>query len=186
MVPSKRAIEELELEAFSKIDLTRDMFVFSAYTGGPRVSDVLMLERKAFSNSHVLINIKKTGGQVSVKLPKKTMEIFSKWKEHSTRFVFPCFEDNIDMVDMRILDTAISRETSSINKHLKQVTKKINSKKNLSFHISRHTWATKALRKGVFIDKVSKLMAHSQIKETQIYTKIVNEELDKAMEVFNE
>mgnify|MGYP000845669624 FL=1 len=57
--------------------------------------------------------------------------------------------------------------------------------KHISFHISRHTWATRALRKGISIDKVSKLMGHAQIKETQIYAKIVNEELDKAMDVFN-
>ncbi len=36
------------------------------------------------------------------------------------------------------------------------------------------------------IDKVSKLIGHGQIKETQIYAKIVNEELDKAMDVFND
>jgi site-specific recombinase XerD len=29
-------------------------------------------------------------------------------------------------------------------------------------------------------------MGHAQIKETQIYAKIVNEELDKAMDVFND
>jgi len=42
------------------------------------------------------------------------------------------------------------------------------------------------LRKGISIDKVSKLMGHSAIRETQVYAKIVNEELDKAMEVFND
>ena len=36
------------------------------------------------------------------------------------------------------------------------------------------------------IDKVSKLMGHAQLRETQIYAKIVNEELDKAMDVFND
>jgi hypothetical protein len=28
-------------------------------------------------------------------------------------------------------------------------------------------------------------MGHSSLKETQVYAKIVNEELDKAMDVFN-
>jgi site-specific recombinase XerD len=36
------------------------------------------------------------------------------------------------------------------------------------------------------IEYVSKLMGHSSIKTTQVYTKIVNEELDKAMDVFND
>jgi len=29
-------------------------------------------------------------------------------------------------------------------------------------------------------------MGHAQLRETQIYAKIVNEELDKAMDVFND
>jgi len=41
-------------------------------------------------------------------------------------------------------------------------------------------------RKGISIDKVSKLMGHARLRETQIYAKIVNEEPDKAMDVFND
>ena len=44
----------------------------------------------------------------------------------------------------------------------------------------------RALKKGMRIEYVSKLMGHAAIKETQVYAKIVNEELEKAMEVFNE
>ena len=36
------------------------------------------------------------------------------------------------------------------------------------------------------IEYVSKLLGHSALKTTQVYAKIVNSELDKAMEVFNE
>lgn len=181
-----KAIEELDLDKYSKIDKVRDMFIFSAYTGGVRISDVLSLEQKDFSKTHVLVNIKKTGGQISIKLPRIVKDIFFKWQSQSTRFVFPCFEDDINLEDKEILDLAISRETSKVNKYLKQIAKKIKLEKNLSFHISRHTWATRALRKGVSIDKVSKLMGHAQIKETQVYAKIVNEELDKAMDVFDD
>jgi len=51
---------------------------------------------------------------------------------------------------------------------------------------ARHTLATRALRKGIRIEYVSKLPGHATIKETQVYAKIVDEELDMAMEVFNE
>lgn len=36
------------------------------------------------------------------------------------------------------------------------------------------------------IEYVSKLMGHASIKTAQIYAKIVNEELDKVMTVFND
>ena len=57
--------------------------------------------------------------------------------------------------------------------------------KHISFHISRHSWATRALRKGMRIEYVSKILTHSDLKTTQIYAKIVNSELDIAMEIFN-
>ena len=63
---------------------------------------------------------------------------------------------------------------------------KIDLNKNLSSHIGRHTFATRALTKGISIDKVSKLLGHSAIRETQIYAKIICKELDNAMDVFND
>jgi len=35
------------------------------------------------------------------------------------------------------------------------------------------------------MEYVSKIMGHMDLKETQIYAKIVDEELEKAMEIFN-
>ncbi len=95
-------------------------------------------------------------------------------------------QNNIDLNNPRELDNAISSATSYINKNLKIICKKIGVEKNLSFHISRHTFATRALRKGISIDKVSKILGHSSIKETQVYAKIVSSEMDKAMDIFND
>ncbi len=72
------------------------------------------------------------------------------------------------------------------NKDLKFIAEKVGIEKNISFHTSRHTWATRALRKGMRIEYVSRLMGHSSIKTTQVYAKIVNEDLDRAMDVFDE
>ena len=52
----------------------------------------------------------------------------------------------------------------------------------LSFHLSRHTFATNALNNGMRIEHVSKLMDHRDIGTTQIYAKIISEELDKAVD----
>ena len=100
-------------------------------------------------------------------------------------FVFPIFSNELNLNDFRAIDTAISNATAYINKNLKTIAEKAGIKKRVSFHVSRHTWATQALRKGISIDKVSKIMGHAAIAETQIYAKIMSEELDKAMEAFN-
>lgn len=189
-------LTEEELSAFeyapvtpgTKMEVHRDMFVFAAYTGGLRVSDVLTLQWKNIDGTHLNIKIRKTQEPLSVKLPNKSLEILVKYKPENTNpnaFVFGLLPADILSLDAVSIDNALSSATAFTNKNLKFITQKAGIEKNISFHISRHTWATRALRKGVSIDKVSKLMGHAAIKETQIYAKIVNSELDKAMDAFN-
>jgi integrase/recombinase XerD len=183
-----QAIVDLQLSPETRIELHRDMFVFAANTGGLRVSDTLLLKWNNFDGSHINFTIKKTSTQSSIKLPSKALEIIQKYKSQgkSTRYLFPMLIEDLNEADPRELDNAISSASAYINKNLKFIAQKAGIEKPLSFHISRHTWATRALRKGISIDKVSKLMGHAQIRETQIYAKIVSEELDKAMDVFND
>lgn len=173
----------------TRMELHRDMFVFASYTGGLRVSDVLQLKWKNFDKTHIHFTIKKTGSQISIKLPNKAIEILEKYKPKQPNlnaFIFSMLPTELNENDLKGLDGAISAATAYINKNLKLLSEKAELNKHISFHISRHTFATRALRKGISIDKVSKIMGHSQIRETQVYAKIVNEELDKAMDAFND
>ena len=95
-------------------------------------------------------------------------------------------DNTLNLDDPQESYSAISSATAYINKNLKLIAAKAEIDKPLSFHISRHTFATRALTKGMSIDKVSKILGHAQIRETQIYAKIVNTELDKAMDIFND
>jgi integrase len=165
------------------------MFVFASYTGGLRVSDILQLKWKNLDKTNINFTIRKTGSQISIRVPDKAMAIINKYKPvklNPEHYIFPMLENGLNENDLRLMDKEISGATAYINKNLKAIAEGAELGKHVSFHISRHTFATRALRKGISIDKVSKLMGHSAIRETQVYAKIVNEELDKAMEVFND
>lgn len=184
-----KLIEDFVPTTGKKLELHRDMFVFAAYTGGPRVSDVLQMKWADFDGSNINYTIMKTGAQLSIRVPNKALAILEKYrpeKPSPSSFLFPMLPEGLDMKNEREVDSAISSATAYINKNLKIIAKGAGIEKSISFHTSRHTWATRALKKGMSIDKVSKLMGHAAIRETQIYAKIVSSELDKAMDIFND
>lgn len=71
------------------------------------------------------------------------------------------------------------------NAHIKSWAKKAGIAKHLSFHTSRHTFATMMLTLGVDLYTVSKLLGHSNVKTTQIYTKIVDSKKVEAVHLLD-
>jgi integrase len=182
-------IDSYSVTPGTRLELHRDMFVFAAYAGGPRVSDLLLMKWSDFDGTNINFTIMKTGSQLSIRVPNKALTILEKYrpaKPSPSAFLFPMLPEGLDMKNEREVDSAISSATAYINKNLKIIAKGAGIEKSVSFHTSRHTWATRALKKGMSIDKVSKLMGHAAIRETQIYAKIVSSELDKAMDIFND
>lgn len=47
-------------------------------------------------------------------------------------------------------------------------------------HVSRHTYATLQLANGTDIYTVSKMLGHTNVRTTQIYTKVVDEKKENA------
>ena len=63
----------------------------------------------------------------------------------------------------------IGAKTALINKELKKIADLAGIEKKLSFHVSRHSFAKAAKKKGVDNLKVQELFAHSSLKITEGY-----------------
>lgn len=184
-----KALEDLELVEGSKKYHHRNIYVFAAYAGGLRIGDICQLKWENFDGERILVNTSKGEGSiVSIKLPDKALEIITLYKneeQQPNQYVFPFLENDIDYSENpKQLFRAISSMTAYTNTDLKDLAKSAEINPKLNFNSSRHTFATRALKKGMRIEYVSKLMGHTSIKTTQIYVKIVNADLDEAMDVF--
>ncbi|MDO7846244.1 site-specific integrase [Hymenobacter sp. M29] len=182
------AIWMLPLKEGSKQWHHRNLFVFAADAGGPRISDLLQLKWGNFSGTHITFTTQKTNDIVSVKLrtrPLAILQLYRKETSKPSNFVFEFMRPGKDYSDPWVLQKGLSAANAHINKNLKIIAERAGISKHISFHSSRHTFATRALTKGMDMESVSKLLGHNSIKTTQIYAKIVNGKLDQAMDVFD-
>jgi integrase/recombinase XerD len=190
---SKEQLDELialDVPQTGKAQVCKDMFLFSVFGGGLRFGDISELQWKHYSNEDKRITkvIRKTGRQHSFKLGSVAIEILEKYKTDNSQpedFIFPLLEYNeLYFKDNFFRTRETERHNALCNFHLNNFGKALKLPFSLSFHLSRHTFATRALNNGMRIEHVSKLMDHSGIGITQIYAKIINEELDKAVDEY--
>lgn len=71
------------------------------------------------------------------------------------------------------------------NKRLKRWAKDAHVNKNVTFHVSRHTFGTMILTAGADLYTTSKLMGHTDIAVTQIYAKIVDKKKEEAVNLLD-
>ena len=71
----------------------------------------------------------------------------------------------------RIFNTPQRRHASRL---LKKWGKQAGIKKNMHYHIARHTFATLSLTSGADLYTVSKLIGHKNLSTTQIYAKVID------------
>ena len=63
----------------------------------------------------------------------------------------------------------------TVDRHIDKWVKSAKIKKHVTFHVSRHTYATLLLNYGADLYTVSSLLGHKNIQTTQIYAKIIDE-----------
>ena len=73
-----------------------------------------------------------------------------------------------------------------VNGYLKEIADLAQIDKNLSFHMSRHTFATTiTLANGISIESVSAQLGHTNIRQTQHYARMVDSRIINEMSKLN-
>ncbi|SHJ02266.1 Phage integrase family protein [Pseudozobellia thermophila] len=106
----------------------------------------------------------KTSKPIHIPLLPKALFIIEKYKNHTKSIsrgrVFP------------------KMSNQKLNSYLKEIADVCGIRKNLTFHIARHTFATTVtLSNGVPIETVSKLLGHAKISTTQVYARVLEQKI---------
>ncbi|HVG42530.1 MAG TPA: tyrosine-type recombinase/integrase [Chitinophagaceae bacterium] len=69
-----------------------------------------------------------------------------------------------------------------MNQNLKIIKKLASITKNLTTHLSRHTFATTiTLSNGVPIETISRMLGHTKLSTTQVYAKVLDIKIESDM-----
>lgn len=154
----------------SKLADIRDLFVFASFTALSFV-DIKELTTddivEVNGEKWILSKRHKTKIPFQVKLLDIPLQIIKRYEPfQENKLVFP----NLNYW--------------SICKPLKKMIKECGIDKDISFHRSRHGFATLALSKGMPIESVSRVLGHTNIVTTQLYAKITTEKINKDLTMF--
>lgn len=150
-------IEGLTMTDGSMLATVRDMFLFQCYTG-MAYSDMMRfsLEKCQRDGKNLTYSAPrvKTGVVFYIRVLPKALAIAEKYGGR-----LPNIADQ------------------TCNSNLKTIATATGITKRLTTHVGRHTFATWALRSGVPIDRVSKMLGHRRITQTQRYAKLLAEDV---------
>lgn len=153
-----------ELKALVATDAPEEVknpFLFCCFTG-LRFSDVKALRWENIENGIIVLRMRKTREMVRVPLSENARRFLPEVREKGLVF--------------RI------GPLNTLSRRLKLWAKNAGVKKDLHFHMSRHTLGTLALENGADIYTVSKLLGHKSVETTQIYAKVLDEGRKKAVD----
>lgn len=139
------------------------MFLFSCLTG-LRMCDAMSLKWDEIQEGRIVKVAQKTGKPINIKLSRLAIPLMEK---NDTEYVFDRYCK------------------ASVSAHIKSWMNSIGINKEITYHCSRHTFATMELTMGADLYTTCKLLGHSSVQVTQIYAKIVDKKKDDAIDALD-
>jgi len=154
-----RKLENLEVSD-KKMRHVLDAFLFCCYVG-LRFSDFCQLTPANFIriNGNRWLHFKSIKTGIELRLPLHLL-----------------FEEKaLTILDRYNIEEFASLGCNSdVNKYLAQIAEMARIKKHITYHTARHTCATLLIHQGVPITTVQKLLGHTSVKTTEIYSEVLS------------
>jgi len=154
------------------IDLTENLkhklIIKILYSSGLRLQELINLKRKEINFERGILNVNKGKGK------KDRITLIS---ENLKLDLLKYYSNNIFKTEYVFEGRNGKYTKKSVQKVLENVGKKMEIK--VTPHMLRHSFATHLLEQGTDIGHIQKLLGHSDLKTTEIYTHVSTRDLSK-------
>lgn len=150
-----------------QMTMARDLFIFACYTGLAYIDTQTFVYEESVVEHNGMLFIDKHREKTKV------------------RFYTPILQPALDVLE-RYNNNLPHISNQKLNGYLKIIGEMAKIKKNLTFHVARHTFATIALAHDVPMENVSRMLGHTNTRTTAIYAKILDSTIQRHAEELEE
>ncbi len=173
---TEKELQTLVEKEFSidRLNHVKDIFVFCCFTG------LAYADVKKLSKNNLVLAI---AGDQWIKINRSKTDIRSNIPLLPiAEAIIKKYQDISDASEDKLLLPVLSNQ--KMNAYIKEIADLCEIRKNLTFHLARHTFATTVtLSNGVPIESVSKMLGHTSLKTTQHYAKILDRKVNEDMQL---
>ena len=187
--PIEKPTEDLSPEEWKKRELAKQLtpaeynvlryFLFGCYTG-LRFQDVKDLNYKHIKNRLVQ----------ETESSKFTNKNYIELDMHKTGFTvrIPLMKKALELIDLEKKDGKVFRVISNqkTNGHIKKIIALARIEKKITFHCSRHTFASVSLMYGLPQKFIQSILGHQDSETTEIYSHVVDDYLFNHIDELND
>lgn len=181
-----KKLEDVKLIQGSFENHCRNLWLFSFYFAGMRISDVFRIKWTDIQNDRLHYAMGKNTKVGSLKIPEKALTIIAQYepgKRTDDDFIFPDLKDVADVNNAFLLQRRIMNMTSRVDKVLRiTVAPAAKVDKKLTMHIARHTFGNISGDR-IPLQMLQKLYRHSSITTTIGYqANFIHKDADEALD----
>lgn len=203
----KEALDASEIDAIKALEYpegswmwhTKNAFLLSFYCAGIRAGDLLQLRWRNVKDECARLEyvMGKNHKQKNIPIVSQARAILALYRTEESKpsdYIFPLLDsaeryakdsdvDTMPVALKKQLFSQIYSKNALLNRNLKKIASEAGISKNLSFHISRHSFASLARENAVPSKVVQEALAHSSLTTTERYLhSFSTEEVDNALQ----
>lgn len=186
-LPSVLTVEEVK-KVLSEVGPTHNhAFLFTVYSLGVRLNEGLNLQVSDIDRKSMMVHVRHGKGARDrmIPLPKKTLEVLGRhWRTHRNPvYLFPAIgrygADKPQSATVPLSRSAV-QEAMRRAVHAAGITKK-----NVTVHTLRHSYATHLLEAGANLRSIQNNMGHANVETTMLYLHLTSKGHDDCRDKIN-